>query len=97
LSKLLDDLAAAQQSGPERIFEFAIAVSNSIDAKRFLIENLLEEVKRGADIYELMVGYHNIGLLRANAKPERYKSDDYPVGAALVTRKILWKRVAIDT
>jgi hypothetical protein len=95
LISILDKLAVAGRIDPEQVFKEAIGALDDVDAKRFLIENLLEAAKRGEAIPKTMLRYKELGLLKTGLPANTNETNPAVVGEQLITRKNIWRRVAL--
>ena len=93
LNQVFKKLSDAGRTDPEQVFREAIGALDNLDAKRFLIENLLEALKRGEGLKETLERYKNLGLIRVAPSPNITNPNLASVGKGLVTRKSLWRRV----
>jgi hypothetical protein len=95
LISILERLAAAAKFDPEQVFKEALGSLDEVDAKRFLIENLLEAVKHGESITKTMKRYQDLGLLNTPPSPNAAETNPPGLGRSLVTRKSIWRRAAL--
>jgi len=93
LTEILFELSKTKQIDPEQVFQAAISFLPDLDAQRFLIDNLLEAVKRGDNIVETMSRYETLGLLSKGAVSDTTKISTTDLGKELEKRKSLWRRV----
>lgn len=54
----------AANRGPEEVFKVAMTGLDEIEAKRVLIENMLEALKQGKDIKTIASTYAKLGLTK---------------------------------
>lgn len=94
LAGVVERIAQARREGPEAVFKTVLAASDDVDAKRHVIENLLESAKRGDNITEVLGRYQKLGLLPPPL-PVQVQPTPEPVGTALSRRKSIWKRVGM--
>ncbi|HLO18750.1 MAG TPA: hypothetical protein VK206_28220 [Anaerolineales bacterium] len=94
LNNILERLAKPGQLSPQEIFKEALKLIPEVDAKRFLIENLLEDLKRGGNMPDIAQRYHTLGLLNqpevSNAQPT---NPVIKLGEKLINRKRSWGKV----
>jgi hypothetical protein len=98
---LLSTLTAEQvkldkaAQGPEAVFKQALHSLNEVEAKRFVILNALEAVKRGEGISKILQRYGDMGLIPARAPAPTDPDIGLLAGTcALLARKSIWERVA---
>jgi hypothetical protein len=97
LTSIFEKLSAAQERGPEEAFKTALEAINVVDAKKFILENLLEGMKRedNVTIQQLMTRYQKLGLLSEDPPPIPPNQPPLQKTIALVERKSIWERVGI--
>ena len=89
-------LAAARSAQPETAFRAAIGSLEQVDAKRFLVQNLLEAIKRGEAVGATLKKYHDLGLLERKVDAGAVAAvTPSGLGRQLLERKGLLKRVAL--
>ena len=79
--------------GPEAVFKQALHSLNEVEAKRFVILNALEALKRGEQTGTILKRYGELGLI---PKRDQNAAEITVLAAtcALVARKSIWERVA---
>jgi hypothetical protein len=83
--------------GPERVFEHAMGLLSDIDKKRFIIENVLESLKRGEKFGVVLERYKTLGLVTSKADAtSAQQPQDNPLATteALLNRKNILSRVS---
>lgn len=97
LTSIFEKLSAAQERGPEEAFKTALEATNAVDAKRFILENLLEGMKRDnqANIQQLITRYQELGLLSKDSPPISPTLTPLQGTIALVERKSILERFGI--
>jgi hypothetical protein len=96
LSTVRNKLAASSEKSPEHVFRQAMASLQDIDAKRFVIENALESLKRGATLEDTLARYQELGLISPPTGGDNRTGVDVSpmrVTVALSTRKSIFERV----
>ncbi len=102
VQELLLKLSPDAVPRPDQVFRHALEGLDRIEAQRFLVENLLESVKRGESISKVLSRYKNLGLLKATAVPEGKagtadaQEDGTAIGPALMRRKKGIRRIVTD-
>ncbi len=95
LNSIFASLSGEGTSSPEAVFRKALKSLNEVEAKRFVLDNLLESVKRGEKIREVLVRYGTLGLLPvADSDHQVLDSEPLKTTRALLERKSIWERVA---
>lgn len=94
LKNIFDGMPRTGQIDPEEVFRKAISFLPALEAKRFLIDNFLEALKRGEYIWDTAKRYQNLGLLES-FPPNTPQASSENLGKALEKRKSLLARVAL--
>jgi hypothetical protein len=92
LNEIIAKISSAGETGPEQVFKEGIAALDKMDAKRYLIENLLESVKRGDKIVDAMQRYKDLGLLSPNSTINEDPQEPKDFGDQLTSKRSIWKR-----
>lgn len=68
LKTTIDDILTdlGEETSPEKILSKALSCLNKVEQKRFLMENLIEGVKRGENLGDLTKRYEHLGLMTRN-------------------------------
>jgi len=64
LERICADLRFDDQLKPDSVFRSALGAMDAIDAKRFLLDNILESLKAGKHLPGILQNYQKLGLLR---------------------------------
>lgn len=96
LSKILNEIfmeiPRTDRLDPQEVFRKAIQCLPKVDRGRMLIDNLLESLKRGDKLPDIVKRYRDLGLLTAS---DESKANNTAIAglADLVERRGIWKRV----
>jgi len=88
-AKLTDKAA----QGPEAVFKETLHSLNEIEAKRFIILNVLEALKKGDKIGDIIRRYGGLGLIPAKDATGPENTTPLQATRALLARKSIWERV----
>lgn len=91
LTSIIESLSSGLETGAEQVFEAAVRGLDHIGAKRFILENLLESLKQGAELQQTLQRYVDLGLL-SNIPPP--PPNVFAGTIALLGRQGFLKRVA---
>jgi hypothetical protein len=81
-------------SGPEVVFQQALKSLNEVEAKRFVIANVLESLKNGQSINQILPRYAGMGLAPQFPAPTLIdEKNPFAMTQALLERKSLCDRV----
>lgn len=88
MTKISQALSAEAERGPDSVFRVAVRSFGDLDAKHFLIENMIEAAKRGATVEQVLTDFGRLGLIQKPQLPPN------PVAttASLLERKSLIER-----
>ena len=90
-------LEEKSKSGAEEVFRQALKSLNEVEAKRFVIANVLESLKNGQPIAEILPRYAKMGLAPLAPQLQTPVPIDekhiFEMTQALLERKSLWERV----
>ncbi len=95
LGDIVTQMAATGRLDPETVFRTAISFLPVLDAKRLVIENLLEAAKQGQDISKTLNRYQKLGLLSVGSERSTAKVLPDGLGPELQRRKGLLGRIAL--
>ncbi len=93
LNNTHESLAGELKSGPEAVFEQALKSLNQVEAKRFVINNVLESLKNGQKINDVLTRYGGMGLVPPAVPDSTVEDNPFRMTQALLERKSLWERV----
>jgi len=93
LKKILENIPKEGRVDPEDVFRAAVSSLPILDAKRYLVDNLLESLKRGEVLSETMKRYKDLGLISEGPSPADSNAPIMNLGTELQNRKGLWGRI----
>ena len=63
LNGVVEQISVLSSRDPELLFQHAIGSLSVLDARRFVIENLLEALKRGEDLHKAIHRFKSLGMV----------------------------------
>jgi hypothetical protein len=90
-----ESLEEKSKSDAEEVFQQALKSLNEVETKRFVIANVLESLKDGQLIKDILPRYAGMGLApqAPPSSPSIDATNPLPMTQALLERKSLWERV----
>ncbi len=93
IDQLLKELVSTAQIEPQDVFKKAMAFLPKLDAKRLVIDNILESLKRGDNLSETYKRYQELGLLSSENGANVSGNTPTKLGTELLKRKGFLKRI----
>jgi hypothetical protein len=95
LNEIREDLSNSS-TGPESVFQRAVAGMSNAERKRFIIENAIEALKSGKSPTEVVNRFTALGLVPPLAPNENVIEEPMRMTQALLERRSIWERVSLS-
>jgi hypothetical protein len=92
LHRTHESLSGKEKEGAEAVFQQALKSLNEAEAQRFVINNVLESLKNGGKMNDILDRYGKMGLVNPVRPNAVVEDNPFKTTQALLERKSMWER-----